>query len=96
MRTHIVKPAAPCLRSFEFSHYNEAREFTAKNAILGPSKPYRRIVGCGAPVWCVTVVNARAMKAGPQVITVQGTPGYLGLKLAGMRQCAPVDLKLEL
>lgn len=78
---HILKTRAKSsFATFEFASYNEARAYANKCAALTPSKPYKRVLPAGAPVWCVTLRQPRNDRA--EYVTFRETPGYLGWPLA--------------
>lgn len=80
-KVHILKAhAKSSFTSMEFDSYNEARAYANKVAALNPSKPYRRLKGASAPVWCVTIRQPRNDRA--EYVTFPQVPGYLGWKLA--------------
>lgn len=77
---HILKARAKSsFSTFEFPTYNEAVAYRQKASALSPSKPYKRLRGVGAPVWCVTIAHVRKDRATYQRFDT--TPGYLGWKV---------------
>lgn len=77
---HILKPAKPSFTSFTFDSYNAAQAFAQKNALLGPTKPYKHVQAIGAPLWIVSLANRAAMRSKPEYLTLRDwQPEFLGL-----------------
>lgn len=75
----ILKPAKPSFNSFEFPSYNEAIAFARKSESLKPCKPYKKVAGVPSPVWVVSILNPRHIKAKPDYVRFPTIPGFTGM-----------------